>query len=392
MNGIVAAQDVDNIAWLNETLFLMIGTSGGEFALSPVDTTQALGPSNYSVDRQSKLRCRQVRSELIGTANFYVQYSGKKVMAQDYTFFLNRYESTNQNRLANHIAGYGVTQGIIDIFYHPEPYETLWGLTNQGTLIGYVIDRQDNVTGWHEHIIAGGQGGPSAVESACVLPAPDGSRDELWMIVFRVINSVVVRTVEYMSKDFETGDIQPSCCYVDCAGYYNGAATTTITGLTWLIGETVQVYSDGYSQGLFFVNGSGTITLPTAASIVYVGLQCPAYLKTLRMEGGSDIGGTSQGKLKRANMATIRLKNSAGGTISNPNQLYQAPLALQTGVSGAVLTSAPQLINGDVARLPLGGDEESDCQFLITQSDPYPMEVVGLFPIFNTKEPSPGPT
>lgn len=383
--GVIAAQEVDAITWMQAALYLLIGTNGGEFALQPLVNTQALGPGNVAVPRQTKLRSRSIRAEIIGTSNFYVQASGKKVMAQDYSFYLDRYDSTNQNRLANHIAGYTASSGIIDIGYHAEPYETLWCVRNDGILIGYVFDRQDNVTGWHEHVVGGTHAGAAVVECVSVIPAPDGIRDELWLIVKRTIGGQTVRSVEYLEKDFETGDAQTSMCYLDMSSQYSGTPTTTITGLSYLNGETVSVLRDGGGHPDCLVTG-GQITLQTAGSVVQVGLRCTANLITMDIEGGADVG-TAQGKVKRAAVATVRVKNTLGGHIG----MKGGPLGLmQPNVSTTHLGSPPPLTTGDIARISFPGDYDTRCKIQIQQPDPFQMEILGIFPSITIQETSPG--
>lgn len=388
ITGVIAAQDVDAITWLSPANVLLIGTKGGEFALGPIIATQPLGPGNVQVPRQSKWRSRAIRAEVIGTSNFYVQSSGKKVMAQDYNFYLDRYDSTNQTRLANHIAGYAVTAGIIDIAWHQEPYETLFAVRNDGVLIGYVFDRPDNVTGWHEQPIGGTVAGPAVVECVTVIPAPDQTRDELWMIVNRTIGGVTVRSVEYLEKDFETGDAQNTMCYLDASGVYRGAPTTTIAGLGYLNGETVSVLRDGGGHPDCVVAG-GQITLQVPGSVVQVGLKCPADLVIMRPEGGADVG-TSQGKLKRTNRLTVRVKNTLAGYAGPYNgSLSNAGLdPLQPNVSSTTLGSAPPLLTGD-AVISFPGDNDIDGRIHIQQAQPFQMEVVALFPVITVHEPSP---
>jgi hypothetical protein len=384
INGIIASQDVDAITFLAQTIVLLIGTKGGEFALSPITTTQPLGPSNTQVVKQSKWRSRSIRSEIIGTSNFYVQASGKKVLAQDYNFYLNVFDSSNQTRLANHIAGYTVTSGLIDIAWHQEPYETLWGVRNDGVLVGYVFDRQDNVTGWHEHLMGGTVAGAAVVECVSVIPAPDGTRDEVWMIVNRTIGGVTVRSVEYIEKDFETGDLQNSMCYVDMSGVYNGAATTTVTGLSYLNGETVSVLRDGGGHRDCVVS-SGQITLDYPGSVVQVGLKCPANLITMDIEGGADVG-TAQGKVKRASSVSVRVKNTLGGYVGMAGGTLDP---MQPNVNTTNLGTPPPLLTGDAARVSFPGDFDTRCKIQIQQKDPFAMEVLAIFPIITVNEPSP---
>lgn len=384
VSGNISSQDVDEITWMSPLNILLMGTRGGEFGLGPIVNTQPIGPGNTQVVRQSKFRSRAIRAEIVGTSNFYVQASGKKVMAQDYNFYLDKYDSTNQNRLANHIAGYSVNSGIIDLAYHAEPYEALWSVRSDGVLIGYVFDRPDNVTGWNEHPMGASKGGAAVVECASVNPAPDGTRDELWLIVKRTINGSVVRSIEYLEKDYETGDAQNSMCYVDMSGTYNGAPTTIVTGLSWLEGETVSVLRDGGGHPDCVVSG-GQITLQTAGSVVQVGLACPADLITMDIEGGADVG-TAQGKVKRAVSATIRLKNTLGGYAG----MAGSPLDLmQPNVSTTSLGSPPPLLTGDVERMSFPGDYDTRCKIHIQQAQPFAMEVLAIFPIITVQEPSP---
>lgn len=384
VTGVIASRDVDAITWMNPLNVLLIGTKGGEFGLGPLVSTQALGPDNIAVVPQSDVRSRAIRAQVIGTSNFYVQASGKKVLAQDYDFYIDRYDSTNQNRLANHIAGYTVGSGIIDIGWHAEPYETLWAVTNDGRLIGYVFDRQDNVTGWHEHVMGATNAGSAIVECVSVIPAPDGTRDEVWMIVNRTINGQTVRSVEYIEKDFETGDAQNTMCYLDMSGSYNGTPTTTITGLSWLEGESVSVLRDGGGHPDCVVAG-GQITLQYPGSVVQVGLACPANLITMDIEAGADVG-TAQGKVKRGVYATIRLKNTLAGYIGMAGGQLDP---MQPNVSATALGSPPPLLTGDVERMSIPGDYDTVCKIQIQQAQPFQMEIVGIFPLFTVQETSP---
>lgn len=384
ITGVIASRDVDAITWMSPLNVLLIGTRGGEFGLGPIVATQAIGPDNVDVVRQSSWRSRSISPQVIGTSNFYVQASGKKVMAQDYNFYIDRYDSTNQNRLANHIAGYTVGSGIIDIAWHAEPYETLWGATRDGRLIGYVFDRQDNVTGWHEHPMGATLAGSAVVECISVIPAPDGTRDEVWVIVNRTINNQTVRSIEYLEKDYETGDAQSTMCYLDMSGSYVGPPTTTITGLDWLEGETVSVLRDGGGHPDVTVKG-GQITLQYPGSIVQVGLACPANYITMDIEAGADVG-TAQGKVKRGVYATIRLKNTLAGYIGMAGGQLDP---MQPNMSTTDLGSPPPLLTGDVPRMSIPGDYDTSCKIQIQQAQPFQMEIVGLFPIFTVQETSP---
>lgn len=230
LNLFISGADASGTTWLSSAILLLIGTQGGEYGLDAANfSTSPLGPSNVEILRQSQWRSRPIPPLLVGTTLLYVQRAGRKLLAMDYTLWLNRYDSTDQSKYAFHIS----VGGIVALALMQEPYSLVWALRSDGTLLSYTFNREDNVTGWGRHNL----GGNAIVESIATIPAPDGLRDELWLAVNRTVNGQVVRTIEYMTKVFEgpqggqAGDAQSSCWYVDCGVQYQAAAAA-ITGVT----------------------------------------------------------------------------------------------------------------------------------------------------------------
>lgn len=89
--------------------------------------------------------------------------------------------------------------------------------------------------------------------------------------------------------------------------------TATITGLSHLEGETVQVLGDGASLPDATV-ASGQITLADPVSRAQIGLAAPAVYQSLPIEV-PDPEGASQGKAKVFNVATVRFHETVGGEI-----------------------------------------------------------------------------
>lgn len=416
LNELVSGSDASNITWLSPAIILLIGTQGGEYGLDAANySTSPLGPSNVEILRQSNWRCRPIAPELVGTSVLYAQRAGRKVFAMDYNFYLNRYDSTDQSKFAYHIT----IGGITGLAYMQEPWSILWATRADGTLLSYTFNREDNVTGWCRQNLGGHSSfGPyGAVESICVIPAPDGLRDELWMIVNRTVNGQIVRTVEYMVKHYEgpqagyAGDAQSSVWYLDCASQSvatppAGATSTTVTGLQYLQGETVGILADGGKQPQQVVPASGTLTIAGAFTTVTVGLPYQGNIVPMRPEGGADVG-TAQGKPKQGANLVVRLVDSLGGVVgqlSNINaqtQLYQDPLgipvislqnteAIRYNDTTTPLDSPPPLQSGDFpTSFPLqqnSDQDASDLYILVQQNDPFPMTVVGLFPSYKVEE------
>lgn len=372
--------DVTTICWASPLDRFLIGSDGGEFALYEQTTQTPLGPDNVQIVRQSKKRCRTIDPVIVDTSILYVQRAGRKLMSMDYDFTIDKYKSTDQSVWAYHMSQGGFT----DMCYQAEPWSTVWLTRPDGTLIGFTFDREQQVYAWHRHVPGPTIGGSAFVESVCSVPAPDGSRDELWCTTKRIIGGQVVRFVEFQEKIYEDGDAQSSCFYVDAGATYNGAPTTTVSGLSYLAGETVNVLSDGASHPDCVVSPAGIITLVAAASVVQVGLSCPAIIVTERPEAGADTG-TSQGKTKRTQWATTRLYNTLGGFVGMDGATLDE---IQYRTPQVPMGSPPPLFTGDIQQGPFSSDYDSDQRFRIEQHQPFPMTIVGFFPSITGYEPN----
>jgi len=98
---------------------------------------------------------------------------------------------------------------------------------------------------------------------------------------------------------------------------------TTITGLTHLIGETVNVMSNGASVPAALVDSDGEITLPKKASIVHIGLPIVSFLRTMPVvdtTGEKD----SRAGFMQLHQVFLRVDRSLGGAIGTQSGEYNA--------------------------------------------------------------------
>jgi hypothetical protein len=220
--------------------------------------------------------------------------------------------------------------------------------------------------------------GNAVCESVCVIPAPDRARDELWLIVKRTVNGVQRRYVEYLEREFAEGDSQASAYYVDCGATYSGAPATTISGLGYLEGQTVQVLADGAAHPDRTVS-SGTITLQVAASTVHVGLGYASTVQTNRIEAGAG-DGTAQGKTKRINKMVLRFYNTLGGK-AGPDALTLDEIQFREASN--LMDAPPPLFTGDKL-MEWPGTYDFNGYVMVRQEQPLPMTVVSLMPLVHT--------
>lgn len=366
----ISSDDVNRVEWLVPTQALIAGTAGQEFACSENSINEAFAPANVKIAQQSSDGSRGVKPVRVGYSTLFVQRSGRKVKELAYNFQQDGYVTNDMTVLAEHITA----GGIIDMAWHREPYVALWAVRSDGKLLGFTFNKEQEVIGWHRHQL----GGDGIVESVVVIPAPDKTRDELWMIVRRTIGGVTKRYVEYMEAEYTAAMAPEDAYYVDSGVTYDGVATTSISGLSWLEGHTVQILADGAAHPDRVVT-SGTITLQRSASKVQIGLGYTSTLQTNRIEAGAG-DGTAQGKTKRINKVVVRFYNTLGG-FAGPDESSLDEIQFRRGSDP--MNQAPPLFTGDkLIEWPDG--YTFDGFVMIQQTQPLPMTIVAIMPQVHT--------
>jgi hypothetical protein len=368
----VSSDTVNTIEWLSPSDGLLIGTAGGEFVAGEVTTDEPLGPGNVKITQQSLFGSKSVIPQQIGDTILFVQRSGKKMRELQYEFSSNGYKSTDLTVLADHISN----GGIVDIAYQQEPHSIVWAARTDGILLGFTYNREQDVLGWHRHVI----GGDGIVECVEHIPNPNGTQDDLWMIVRRTINGQTKRYIEYLEEDFTEESALTDAFFVDSGLSYSGAATTTLSGLGHLEGETVQVLVNGAAHPDRVVT-SGAITLQVPATTASVGLGYQSTIQTMRIEAGAR-DGTAQGKTKRINKMVIRFLATVGA-IAGPDDNTLDRIQFRSG-SDPMDQPVPLFTGDKLMEWPSGYD--FDGYIVVKQDQPLPMTVVALMAQLTTQD------
>jgi len=372
----IASNQVNAIRFLTATRTLIIGTAGGEFAADGGGTGEAITPTNILINKQSNHGAANVDGISLGNATLFLQRAKRKIRELAYNFDVDGYVAPDLTILAEHITESGITQ----MAYQEEPNSIVWCVRTDGQLLGFTYQREQQVTAWHRHIFGGSFGSGNAVcESVEVLPTDD-SEYQVWVIIKRTINGVTKRYVEYLHKfDFDETD-DTSFNYLDSQLAYNGSATTTISGLDHLEGETVSVLADGSTHPNKVVS-SGGITLDRSSTKVKVGLPYVSLLQTMRIDAGAN-NGTSQSKTKRIYEITARLYESIGIEIGpDLNNMERIPFRS----SANLMDSGINVFTGD-KEIEFRGNYETDGFIFVRQNQPLPLTVLSLYPRLITND------
>lgn len=368
---------VNAIEWLVARDALHIGTRAAEHVLSASNTSEALTAGNVRAQRRTTRGSKpQVAPVLVGSSLLFVQRSGRKLIE-----LLLDDESDSETTADDLtvLADTVVQTGIRKMAYQQEPHRVIWCVLDDGQLVAFSYEREQQVAAWHRHPLGGTD---VVVESVAVIPHQDGDGDQVWLVVKRTIDGSTVRYVEFIEKDWlEVYDLEDAF-FVDCGLTYSGSPATVISGLDHLEGETVKVLADGAVHPPRVVS-SGSITLAYSASDVQAGLAYAGEMESMRPEAGS-AEGTSQGKTKRIQRAVFRLYQ-CGAAFEYGKALDDLTLYEFRKPSDPMDEPVP-LFDGDTERLVWPPGYDSDARVAFRHDSPLPCTVTGIFPQLATQD------
>lgn len=361
----LAGQKAHAFQWMVSQEALLVGTGGAEGPIGPRDNTKAITPSSVRAGKFSNTGSSFIQALPVQDTVVFVQRNGRKVWEFSFVFESDGYKATDLTLLAEHI----VDGQIVQVALQRNPDSVLWCVDSGGQLLGLAIERNQGVAGWFRYITDG------AVESVAVISST-GEEDQVWITVNRAGGRFIERfQPEHMRllKDADSEATQALLCCSDSSVIYNGAPTTTISGLDHLEGQSVCVLADGSPVADKTVSG-GEIELDDAAAIVIAGLPYECILTPTALET-NDPNSLSKVAVKGVTRLTVELWKSMGGQVSASN--------------GEIWEKMPFLSQGDLMdeALPLFSgykeprvDSRSEHRafVMIRQNQPLPLNVLSL--------------
>mgnify|MGYP001481809624 CR=1 FL=1 len=373
----IASNQVNAIRFMTATRTLIIGTAGGEFSVSGGGSDVAITPTNILIKKQSNHGAANLDALAVGNVTLFMQRARRKMRELAYNFDVDGYIAPDMTILAEHITEGGITQ----MAYQQEPNQIIWLVRGDGELVGFTYQREQQVTAWHRHIFGGAFGSGKAVcESVAVIPTDD-TEYEVYVIIKRTINGATKRYIEVLNTFDFTNTDNTTFNFLDSQLDYNGSATTTISGLSHLEGQTVSILADGSVHANKTVS-SGSITLDRSVTKACVGLAYDSVLQTMRIEGGA-AEGTSQGKTKRISKVVLRLFETVGVKVGpSLTQLETVPFRTTSSNLSAPVDT---LLAGD-KEIEFRDDYNSDGFIFIKQDQPLPCSVLAIYPTVVTSD------
>ncbi len=374
----LASDRINSISWMTGEDVLLIGTKGGEFTADAGNADQAITPANIRVRRRSFYgSAENVQPVTVDSATLFVQRSGSKLHELIYTTDPSGYSRLTAPDLTQ--MSYDILQpSVTQMAYQASPFRMLWCVLSDGSLASLTYIRDEDVLAWAKHTLGGTD---AKVESVAVVPHPDGDQDQLWAIVSRTIDGGTVRYVEFLEKPFEEMATEDAF-FVDSGLTYDGSATTTLTGLDHLEGETVKVLGDGIVLDDATVS-SGQITVSPAVSVAQVGLAMPdAQLQTMRLEAGA-ADGTAMGKRKRLSRVVVRVNELGEGLRFGIDFTTMEEWHMRD--TSDLMDSPVPLYSGDTPSLAMPGGWDQAGRVALSHVYPLPCTLVSVMPQLQTE-------
>lgn len=327
---------------------LQVFTTGGEFFI-PQSLGDPITPSTLAVKEQTSNGSRPgIPVVNVDGATVFIQRQGKAIAEFLFSDAVAGYVSNKISLLASHLLRSPSDMAVRKATSTDEGDRLFIVNSDDGSLACFTLLRS-------EQVVAPAEWTTSGDYLAIGVDISD-----IYTVVKRTINSTTVYYVEIFDKDVT----------LDCAKSATvGSSTASVTGLSFLEGETVKVIRDGIVESDKTV-ASGSITFTIAAEENYqVGINFTPEAKTMPVEPQLQ-SGSLRGFKKRILEVNAELFETKALTINGQKVEFR-----QFGTNN--LNIPIQSFTGLKRAGPLlGFDQEGS--ITITQIVPLPMNVLAL--------------
>jgi len=371
----LAANEVNRVNGMCSLRELILFTTGAVWKVSG-NQDEAISPKSINVKAQSYWGSHGLPPIVTGESALFVETGGRVIRDLVYSLEVDGYKGSDLTVLSNHMFK---GRRAYEWAHARNPYGIVWVVCDDGALRGLTYLREHDVVGMHRHETDG------LFESVASIPGVE--QDDVYFIVNRTVGGQTKRYVEVMPERIEGGYVQKAFC-VDSGLVYSGAATSTLTGLTHLIGKTVAVYANGSVEPQCVVDGSGHITLNRTCTYAVVGLPFTCDFESLDIDA-EDNEGTSVGRLKNLSEVIVKVEDTRGFWMGRDFDNLDEIRMLDEANSDNPIP----LFTGEKT-MTIDGGYATSVRVCIRQTDPIPLTISAIVPevtISEQRRPQGGP-
>jgi hypothetical protein len=283
----IMAGRVNSVSHLVTTTSLLALTSDSVFHIDGDGSGGVLDATTSPATRRQIGRgSSRLPALVVDNVVFYQPSVGQSVRTIGYDFSIDGLKSNDVTIFSPH---FFVGHNIVSWCYAQEPRSVIWAARDDGALLCFTWEQEQNVWGWTLCETDG------KVLSVCAIT--ESGEDRVYLMVERVIAGVTRRFVERMAS--HRWDDVAETCFVDCAvsGTFD-TPRTSFSGLWHLEGRTdIAGIVDGKAITGLTVSG-GAVTMPDSfggGRVATFGIPYQVDIETLpfrttTQQGGSNIG------------------------------------------------------------------------------------------------------
>ena len=339
--GIDVTLDTDQVnaitgVFSNRTL--QVFTSGGEFSVN----TSPITPSNIAVLPQTNYGTKKVRPVTVDGLTLFVQRTGKSIRNFFFVDENKSYDSASVSVLASHLINdpieLAASRGTssVDANY-------VYIVNDDGSMAVYNTLASEDVQGFTNWLTDGEMISIAVVD------------DTLYTYVKRTIGGA---DTYFLEREDITLTTDSSA---------SAASTDTLTGLSHLEGETIDVIADNAYMGEFVVSG-GSVTIDRTATLITGGINFTPIIESMPLNIPLQ-NGPNAALPKRIVRAGLELYES-NGVLVNGQRIADKTMGLDVFESPVPKTG--------LERIFLQGWDVS-ATLTITQDEPVPMQVLAAY-------------
>lgn len=295
----VVGDGLNEITAIVSLMSLIAFTENGVFRTG-IDVWNATG--DFALTRQSRGGSSAIRPVTIDNSCIYVKPTKDAIKDFYYQYQIDAYAGDQLDILARDLFE---NKKIKQLAYQ-EQDKTIWVLFEDGSMAYCCYMKEQEVLGWNNFETSG-----KVVSIATIM---SNFNDTLYLAVERE-NGICI---EKLDKRLSSKEVKDQI-FLDSAIVYteNGQYFNTITGLSHLNGQTVNILADGFViKGMLVTNG--TISLDKFVTKAIVGLPYETRVETLDINYQGN-GNATFGDKRRAVSASIQFIDSCDCKVGTSN-------------------------------------------------------------------------
>jgi hypothetical protein len=257
------------------------------------------------------------------------------------------------------------TSGIVDFDVMDYPYPVIWIVTGDGALVSCTVDLRSGVLAMARHNTAG-------IFRSCSVRREDGKDDTLFLAARRpesgTTDIVTLTLPEIVDADYEESH------FLDCG--IRRQFSTPVTEIPLpepLRRDGVAAFADGSIEPVSLSENKSTLVFQNPVKMAHIGLPYTSVLSPNTQEIPAN--GTSIGKKRRVEKATLKVYESMGGKCGVTEEKAAALPYMRYGQYK--LGEYPQPFTGNID-LSVGGTIDPEGKMVITHGEPVPFTLLAL--------------